>query len=330
MNEYKKYTISTFSLITIFIILSSIYNCFWGKDSGASLWIEMLYNKKLEYARGIKQPKIVIVGGSNALFSIKAAEIEKELNIPVVNAGTHAGLGLVYLLYKAKEDFLKSNDTVLLSIEYKLFKNDMDNEEVLINYVKTFDREYFNTISLNEKIKGLTEKSLKNPLNLLKIKTQQNAINSEDLTEATYNPENINIHGDQLKAVGQLTELFNKRNELQEDLKENLNVKNYPVKKIEEFLNWCDGNNINVIYTFPSLPYYEEYDSAQYQRLRRDLEEFFKQRNVPVLNTEDVYYLDNKYFYDTVYHLNTEGRKVRTQAVIRELKKLELFNKKNN
>ena len=58
---------------------------------------------------GTKSPKIVLAGGSNLAFGIDSAEIENKLNIPLVNMGLHAGIGLGRILNDISP-FLNSND----------------------------------------------------------------------------------------------------------------------------------------------------------------------------------------------------------------------------
>ncbi len=64
--------------------------------------------------------KIVLVGGSNLAFGTDSQQMEKELGLPVVNMGLHAGLGLRYMLDEVKP-YLNKNDIVLIVPEYEQF-----------------------------------------------------------------------------------------------------------------------------------------------------------------------------------------------------------------
>src|SRR5438105_4157685 len=69
----------------------------------------------------IKSPKIILGGGSNLAFGIDSKKLETAFNMPVINMGLHAGLGLTFILNELKYS-IKKNDIVFLSIEYGLGK----------------------------------------------------------------------------------------------------------------------------------------------------------------------------------------------------------------
>lgn len=64
--------------------------------------------------------RIVIVGGSNAAFSINSSLIADTFARPVVNCGTHAGLGLNYMLAEV-EPYVHKGDLILVLPEYEQF-----------------------------------------------------------------------------------------------------------------------------------------------------------------------------------------------------------------
>jgi len=78
------------------------------------------YENKKAYLKQITKPKIVVVGGSSALFGIDAQQIESSTGIPTVNMGVFASLGIDYMLDKAKK-VLKPGDIIVTSIEYPLY-----------------------------------------------------------------------------------------------------------------------------------------------------------------------------------------------------------------
>jgi len=325
-NKYKKFNISIIAIVTILLLTFVAINAFIYKDYGASLWLESIYNKKIEYAHSIKTQKIIIVGGSNVLFSIDTRKLERKLGIPVVNTGTNAGLGLPYLLYRIKKDFAKPGDTVLLSIEESLFNGKKDASEELFKYVRSYDKEYFKKLSLKDKLKGYSRVNFNNFLNFLIMDQKIKKEGIKAVADVTYNPENLNDNGDQTKNDGHKTVDFDKKNIIIKQLKDKLDFENYSMVKLVEFLDWCDGNNIKVIYHFPTIPFHEEYSNEEYSIQRNELKQFFKSRNILVLDTSDVYYLDDQMFYDTGYHLNNDGRFIRTNAILRELKKVLNIN----
>ncbi|MBK8226946.1 MAG: hypothetical protein IPK70_07200 [Flavobacteriales bacterium] len=71
-------------------------------------------------------PKLVVVGGSHAAFSIDSGELERAACKPVVNMGVHASLGLRFMTEEVVGQ-LGKGDLVVVVPEYTLF----DRKEVI-------------------------------------------------------------------------------------------------------------------------------------------------------------------------------------------------------
>ena len=56
-----------------------------------SRWTHQIWEKKQRLAAEAAGPRFLIVGGSSALFGIKAQELEKVTGMRTINLGTHAG-----------------------------------------------------------------------------------------------------------------------------------------------------------------------------------------------------------------------------------------------
>ncbi len=65
-------------------------------------------------------PRIILVGGSNLAFGVDSALLARETGLPVVNMGLHYDLGLRQMLDEV-EPWLGRGDTVLIVPEYLLF-----------------------------------------------------------------------------------------------------------------------------------------------------------------------------------------------------------------
>jgi hypothetical protein len=70
--------------------------------------------------KSLPSPKMILVGGSNAAFGLDSEKLEKELKLPIVNLALTYGLGLPYMLRQAKAG-MRFEDGVILSPEYELF-----------------------------------------------------------------------------------------------------------------------------------------------------------------------------------------------------------------
>jgi hypothetical protein len=65
-------------------------------------------------------PKVVLVGGSNLAFGVDSGMIEARIGLPVVNMGLHADIGLAYMLEEVKP-YVRSDDTIVVIPEYEQF-----------------------------------------------------------------------------------------------------------------------------------------------------------------------------------------------------------------
>lgn len=82
--------------------------------------IEPMFQKKLAYGSSLPSPKLIIIAGSNARTSHRCADLEQLLQLPCVNGGNTAGLGLSYV-FERFDPIIKSGDVVYLPLEYQQY-----------------------------------------------------------------------------------------------------------------------------------------------------------------------------------------------------------------
>jgi len=109
-----KVTLFGVFVLIILLIGASRLTIWWQGDYMFAL-IDKFDNLKTE-----KSPKIVLVGGSNLAFGMDSEAISNYYNMPVVNMGIHAGIGLRFLLEWIKP-YLKKNDILIIIPEYSHF-----------------------------------------------------------------------------------------------------------------------------------------------------------------------------------------------------------------
>lgn len=77
--------------------------------------------QQVELLKKIKGPRIILIGGSNVALGLDAELMQKELGIPVINDGLHAGLGVLPL--KELQPYIHAGDVIIISLEYSMFSN---------------------------------------------------------------------------------------------------------------------------------------------------------------------------------------------------------------
>jgi len=253
---------------------------------------------KHQRIENINEPKLVFAGGSNLPFGIDSKMIQDSLNIPVVNLGLHAGLGLDFMLNELRS-CIKNGDIIILSTEYFLGDGDYNLKKYTGKIYPEANHFYEKNI-----IKEM-EANIDNTRNHLKSLIKQK---HKEQTETAYSRESFNEYGD---IEMSLTEIP------QQNLK-NDHILEYRywegISKLNIFYRDAESKGIQVFFVYPAYP-----ESKYKKNLTaiRKLHQNMKQHLLfPILgNPEDFIFADSL-FFDTTYHLITKGREKRTNKII--------------
>jgi hypothetical protein len=255
-----------------------------------------------------KSPKIVLAGGSNLAFGIDSAEIENEINIPVVNMGLHAGIGLGRILDDISP-FLNSGDILLIVPEYSSFGWWNGSETA---YELIFDvRQYRLLWSLYYGLPSSFSNYLITHLYGIIYKT----VNYSN--PLAYSRDGFNEYGDYVKHLDKESRPFNSFGDCRTNKQTYLN----------HFFYFVDDFSMRGIKVLLSYPCYDEQSFRNSATYIQELDtEFRAKKNLLVISTPQSYCYQVNYFYDVVYHLNKEGRSRRTGQLIQDLKASGLLN----
>lgn len=255
-----------------------------------------------------KQPRIIFAGGSNLAFGIDSKMIHDSIGYNVVNMGLHAGLGLEYIINELKFS-LKPDDIVIFSIEhflgnkgdYLLKKQTAKNFNEANNF---FRRNYWTDI------KNYFEKEItKNLKNNLSLKKRDTAID----TISIYARSSFNKYGDVVRHLTKpIPEKISGRGKKKYTYWQGIELLN-------EFQEYANSNNITTYFMFANYPnseYMENKDVLlQYENdVKNDL-------HITVLTDMEDFIFNDSLFFDTSYHLNRNGRNIRTIKLIEILKR---------
>ena len=270
---------------------------------------------KIKYDRltSIKDRKIVIIGGSSVAFGIRSDLMEEEIGIPVVNFGLYANLGTKYMLDVAK-DSIKKDDIVLIAPE--------QNSQALSNY---FNGEaVWYTADGNFKVLKKVEFEnygdlAKSFLTFVSGKFGYNQAGTKPRPEGVYNVDAFNEYGDisyerpyNVMPAGYDVTMpisFNKQT-----------ISNDFIEYLNSYAEELQGKGAQVYYSFCPMNAdaledgtTEENVAEYYDCLKDSLK--FKILGNPISRI-----LDNEWFYDSNFHLNTNGAQYYTRRVILDLK----------
>jgi hypothetical protein len=266
---------------------------------------------QLELLKNTPSPRIILVGGSNVSFGINAELMQQRLGIPVINDGLHAGLGLAPL--REMEEYIRPGDVIIISLEYQLFSS----RDVMTGDF-TFLSDWIEYAP--ERIRFLSDPWRETPA--LYATMLQRKVNREvntylfggslDELRNVFVGTHYNSNGD---FIGHLQQASTPRRKI--------SFEPYPVSTLqEEIFVFLEGFRQTALEKGADV--YFEAPASRRTNCKKtgeaSLAKFFhildERSSIPLLTPLDEVCLPDKYFFDTAYHLNAEGRQLRTERLI--------------
>jgi hypothetical protein len=284
--------------ILIFIIIFAIIALPLPKNSYNLAIID-----KNNLLKKTQSPKMVLAGGSNLAFGIDSEKIQTALGMPVINMSVHAGFGLGRILDDLSP-YLNNGDILVIVPEYSHFSSDWNGAEVAFNLIfdSGFFKDHFNrllvspfygfpknfTVYLKGKIEGVFP-HLPN----------KNAYSRDGFNEYGDYIKHLNSESIQFEPVEAITMI-------------NQSYFHLLLRFVDDFVK----RGITVLISYPCYES-ESFDTSQ--DFIKELDSLFRTNNLTVISKPDDYQLFREYFYDGIYHLNAEGRELRTARLIEDL-----------
>jgi hypothetical protein len=258
-------------------------------------------------------PRIIIVGGSNVAWGIDSELIEKDFNLPVINDGLDVHIGIAPLV--ELKEHINPGDIIVISLEYYNFAGpddffgipqyQADWIEFSPGRIRYLQNAYQDSLPM---LTMILQRKINRELN--------NYLYQGNLSEfrGIYSGRNFNGHGD---FIGHL-----------ESPSPGMNAEygGFPINHIEEAFNFLDEFNQYAI-QHGAIVFYEAPASRQTncdltgeKYIRRFYNVLQSRTKIPLLTGKDHLCYPDKYFFDTPYHLNKEGRQIRTENLITNLK----------
>lgn len=317
MKFYKKYLLVFSIALLVGLSIHLLLFCLNLGHSQAEHNGNDWFNVKDSYAKSITQPKLVFISGSNTLFGVDTAKIEKALNIPTVNYGVVANYNF-YTLHRAKPH-LKSGDIVILPLEYTCFYDYKPTrvDTGFAQYITGYDTDFFKNLPISEQLSIICQLT---PRELMKSTWQQIKPPTIDENDG-YSSKHLNTNGDMTNNP------VDKRTSskiLLSKLKDSPFKSQPPTKEAQteltKFINFCHENNIKIYAAWPNFLWKaKEFTGKDLDGIRA-IEDFYHTHNVEILGEYTDCLYDADLFYDTEYHLNEEGKRIHTDYLINLLK----------
>ena len=266
---------------------------------------------QLELLKNTPSPRIILIGGSNVSFGLDAELMERKLGIPVINDGLHAGLGIAPL--RELEDYLRPGDIVILSLEYNMFsyRDIMEGDTAFLSdWIEYSPR----------RVKYLPEPWQDTPY--IYATMLQRKVNREvnqfllggslDEVRSVFNGTKYNANGD---FIGHLVEESTRPRKIPSVAYLAPTFQNDIFIFLEQFDQTAHAKGVEV-YFEPPASRRTNCETTGENVMSQFFQTFEERLSIPVITPPEDVCLPDKYFFDTPYHLNAEGRQLRTQRLI--------------
>ncbi|MBV6396598.1 MAG: hypothetical protein HFACDABA_02198 [Anaerolineales bacterium] len=265
---------------------------------------------KTQLLKDTPSPRLIVVGGSNVAFGIDSELLEAALDMPVINAGLHGGMGEIS--YREVRASLRPGDIVLLMPEYYMFGDEQaveGNDSILAQWIE-YDLSRMRFISF-ARIPTLA-------LTMAQVKMTRAAAfayEAGDLGRGIYLSKNFDSRGD---FVGHLQiEPPDMTAPFDIYLKSNI-LSNVGFDFFEQFNLDALEKGATVYFEFPASR-----DAncrlTGIEKITRLYWSIQERTTIPVLTPLNQICLPDAYFFDTPYHLNAAGRQTMTERIIQDM-----------
>lgn len=291
----------------------------WGQLGAPTLtsdWNYEVYQIREQVAQNTPSPKLLVISGSNAVFGISCEMIYQQTQVPCMNGGTNATLGIDYILHRAK-GWLKPGDLVLMPLEFNHYDYQGIPSDSFIDHLIANDPHYLTQVNLLNQIRlifGISWERLQQGLDARHRQRPdwrqgQLAPNFNQFGDRTNNQE-ANITPEFIQAIATVEP---------PDVNWHYIRSSQGMKSIANFIDWCRRHQIQVIATWPNTVKFSIYQQPKYQDFFQSIRDFYQRLNVTVLAEPESFMYDRSLFFDTVYHLNDRGVKIHTTQLIKLL-----------
>ena len=286
------------------------------KDDGA-------YSTRIKHKQLARSEpgKIILVGGSNLSFGIDSGRITERTGCIVANMGLNGYFGINYQLGEVLPH-LRAGDKVVLILEYDAYLNPANGDPTtLIGVLKANPAaiRYMNVSQMGQVASRVPLVAQEKLSRLIKEGAASVFGGAEDdpydIIYRFVSYRGYDSHGDVVAHLGTEWPL---------DLKQGLPMDRMPMRSevvdaIEAFSREAQEKNVALAVSFTPVErkYYTKYQPYIYA-IYRELEQ---KRKLPVVSTPGDYVFDKSMMFDTVYHLDAQGRRIRTEKLIGDLER---------
>lgn len=302
-----KALVSFIAGIVAFLVGAALYvTVLDGRGLGSSRWVLQCLDRKIEIARTAGSPKIVLLGGSNVLFGLRAALVAEATGRATVNMGVGVLLGADYMLFGLKP-LLSPGDTVILAFEERLWEEG----EVPVNGLAA-------TVSLARGDGYWRLLSWRERLNYVLFQLSRKSVRQvvlPNLKAQLYSVDNLNAVGDDMSNVPTAKTRAWQSTRARKPMPPPPRAGTLP-PAVSDFLAWANAHGVRVFATWPNQLERPIGDPLRMEMEERRFVDKLSEQGLRMIGTRRAAILPVDLMYDTLDHPSVEGAELRTRRFI--------------
>lgn len=268
---------------------------------------------KVATGSAIASPKLVIVSGSNALMGIDTQAMANALSIHAFNFGLAASFGPGFQSFEATK-ILKPGDAVLMPFEYLAYDY-VTPRDSLIDAVYSCGVDYWRSLDWRQKLFFVMAEKPFRLFDSLVFRSHTETMRAIAAQAA----EDVGPYG-QGRGNGPPIRVATAEPNLANHapIAIRFDADSEGAHAIAAFVSWARAHRVGVFATWPSTLYYPEYEHVA---VFAQIGNFYRSLGVEVVGAPKDAMFALPLMGDTIYHLNREGMRIRTQRLVQALRK---------
>jgi hypothetical protein len=261
---------------------------------------------------GMRAPRILLAGGSNAAFGIDSTALERESGRPVVNLGLNAGLGRGFILAQAAAA-TGPGDLVVLMPEYGFFAPDEFVDPPTLLLVLRFAPESARFVP-----PGAVPRLLDQGLGTLTLRLRAlwSVLRGAPWRSPLYFREAFDLRGDMIAHLAMPAAGAGGQHVGIPPASE----AGVACARLASFARRVAERGARLVIVPPPIP--SDDAASQAEAIRALWDRVGRETGIPVLGAANMY--GRELFLDTSYHLAASGRQLRSRHLIDLLRRTEL------
>lgn len=272
-------------------------------------------NLKQDRLNTLEGNKIVLVGGSNLAFGIVSPIIEEITDCPVVNMGMNGYFGVRYMLEEVKPA-LRKGDVVVLAFEWDNYFKSIDGSPANLFGVSKANPRALGFMTWEQRLHAA---SIGIPL-AARAKLRRTIIDTVAMIRASGKPARTNEAINEIESFAGFTPEGDLTSHVGVQWQDNIeqavfgdHVDPEVVPAIAGFVRQMEARGVRVVMS------YTPYMASAYAQRSEPIEQAYAliEAELPGRSPRPPqdYLFDPSLFFDTVYHLNGDGRPIRSERL---------------